>query len=113
MSALRQRLKRPETWLFGLFGLVLAGSLDAARAPDAQLSVRLWCEGIAAYRSWVKPLLAGHVRCRFVPSCSEYSEQAVHRFGIVRGVALTVERLRRCNGRQPPASPDPVPASAV
>ena len=38
-------------------------------------------------------------RCGFIPSCSEYSERALRKYGAVKGSVLTVRRLRRCNPR--------------
>lgn len=35
--------------------------------------------------------------CRFYPSCSEYSLQAIEKFGAFKGVLLTIYRLLRCN----------------
>ena len=35
--------------------------------------------------------------CRFVPSCSEYSFQAVKKYGALKGTLLTVWRVLRCN----------------
>lgn len=40
-------------------------------------------------------------RCAFAPSCSEYGLQAVKKFGVVRGVVSTTDRLLRCNGYSP------------
>lgn len=37
-----------------------------------------------------------HSVCRFVPTCSEYAEQAIRRFGPARGAALAARRLLRC-----------------
>jgi putative membrane protein insertion efficiency factor len=34
--------------------------------------------------------------CRFFPSCSEYSRQAIAEHGARRGLWLTVRRLARC-----------------
>ena len=34
--------------------------------------------------------------CRFTPSCSVYAEQAIRRFGPLRGGALALRRLLRC-----------------
>lgn len=38
-------------------------------------------------------------RCRFIPSCSDYSIRAVRKYGLIRGLALTGARLKRCNPR--------------
>jgi putative membrane protein insertion efficiency factor len=50
---------------------------------------------IAAYRRLISPALPR--RCRYEPSCSAYSEQAIRRFGIARGLLLACWRLLRCN----------------
>jgi len=36
-------------------------------------------------------------RCRFVPSCSEYAQQALSRHGALKGLWLTLRRLARCH----------------
>ncbi|MFN0036375.1 MAG: membrane protein insertion efficiency factor YidD [Saprospiraceae bacterium] len=40
-------------------------------------------------------------RCSFHPSCSEYGLEAVKKFGVVRGIIGTFDRLTRCNGFSP------------
>jgi putative membrane protein insertion efficiency factor len=35
--------------------------------------------------------------CIYTPSCSEYTYQAIDKYGFLRGVALGVERLLRCH----------------
>ncbi|MFZ5516275.1 MAG: membrane protein insertion efficiency factor YidD [Candidatus Zhuqueibacterota bacterium] len=35
--------------------------------------------------------------CRFIPTCSEYSYQAINKYGIFKGLALAVWRILRCN----------------
>ncbi len=50
---------------------------------------------IRLYRRVLSPLLPP--ACRFEPSCSEYAETAVSRFGLLRGGWLTLKRLARCN----------------
>lgn len=36
-------------------------------------------------------------RCRFYPTCSEYSLQAIQKYGIVRGMIKGIWRILRCN----------------
>lgn len=51
------------------------------------------------YRWVLSPLLGP--RCRFEPSCSNYAEEALRRFGIVRGLLKTAARLGRCHPFHP------------
>ena len=46
--------------------------------------------------------------CRFEPTCSSYTHQAIVRFGVVRGSLLSVWRIIRCNPFTP-GGIDPVP----
>ena len=36
-------------------------------------------------------------QCRFTPSCSNYSNQAIKKHGAIRGVLLTIKRLLKCH----------------
>jgi putative component of membrane protein insertase Oxa1/YidC/SpoIIIJ protein YidD len=36
--------------------------------------------------------------CNYLPSCSRFSEQAISKAGVLRGLLLTSDRLQRCNG---------------
>lgn len=47
-------------------------------------------------------------QCRFEPSCSHYAQEAVMRFGVVRGGWLAVKRIARC-GPFGGSGFDPVP----
>jgi len=35
--------------------------------------------------------------CRFIPTCSEYSYEAIKKYGVIKGSLLSVWRVLRCN----------------
>jgi len=35
--------------------------------------------------------------CRYIPTCSEYAQTAIERFGAARGGAMAARRLLRCH----------------
>lgn len=63
---------------------------------------------LRAYRYVLSPMLGN--RCRFHPSCSTYTEEAVARFGVLRGGWLGIKRIGRCHPFHP-GGLDPVPGS--
>jgi putative membrane protein insertion efficiency factor len=63
---------------------------------------------LRAYQLALRPLLAG--ACRFVPSCSQYAQEAVRRHGVRRGVLLAGRRVLRCHPGHA-GGYDPVPAA--
>jgi putative membrane protein insertion efficiency factor len=50
---------------------------------------------IVVYQRCVSPLL-GPV-CRYEPSCSEYTRQAVEKYGVTRGAWMGMKRIARCH----------------
>ncbi|MBX3281512.1 MAG: membrane protein insertion efficiency factor YidD [Acidobacteria bacterium] len=46
------------------------------------------------YKAAISPYLGP--ACRFEPTCSEYTRQAIIRYGAVRGTWLGMKRILRC-----------------
>jgi hypothetical protein len=62
---------------------------------------------IRLYQMTISRALPGGV-CRFYPTCSHYTYEAIEKYGIVRGVWLGMRRIARCNPFNPGGF-DPVP----
>ena len=50
---------------------------------------------IEFYRKWISPLKPPV--CRFIPTCSEYAVIALKKYGVFKGVFLTIKRLLKCH----------------
>jgi uncharacterized protein len=61
---------------------------------------------IRVYQYAISPFLGR--RCRFFPSCSEYTAEAIQKYGAVKGARLGAKRLSRCHPWNPGGF-DPVP----
>ena len=56
---------------------------------------RLALAPIRLYQRWISPALPR--RCKYEPTCSAYSAEAIQRFGVIRGTVLACWRILRCN----------------
>ena len=50
---------------------------------------------IRVYQKYLSPLLGPS--CRFHPTCSEYTFQAIETYGVFRGGILAIKRILKCN----------------
>ena len=50
---------------------------------------------IKGYRYLISPLF-GH-SCRYLPTCSEYSIEALKEFGLTKGVFMSLKRILSCH----------------
>jgi len=74
--------------------LVRPGRFALANMTSRLLTSALWW-----YQAAISPFLGP--RCRFVPSCSNYAQQAIARHGAGRGSWMAVKRLLRCHPFHP------------
>ena len=82
-----------------LAALALGATLafDLARRPENQYAARVADALIGVYQVALSPLLGRMgVRCRFVPSCSEYARAQIRARGLAAGGARSAARLARC-----------------
>ncbi|MHB1126772.1 MAG: membrane protein insertion efficiency factor YidD [Bacillota bacterium] len=61
---------------------------------------------ITFYQKYISPLLTS--RCRFYPTCSQYTYLAVQEYGLIRGGWLSLKRITRCHPFNP-GGYDPIP----
>ena len=113
MAETRPTVKRPKFWIKIIAAVVLAAAaiFDWTRAPGDQLSVAVYERAVVSpYRWLVRPVMSTFVRCRYRPTCSQYSIEAVRAYGFPKGFWMTTKRLFRCMPWVPLGTHDPVPA---
>ncbi len=64
-------------------------------ASPPSLAARALLLLLRGYQLLLSPWLGG--QCRFQPSCSQYSMEAVRRHGALKGTGLSLRRLLRCH----------------
>ncbi len=50
---------------------------------------------IRVYKYAISPLLP--MACRYTPTCSSYAEQAIKKYGVIKGSWLAAKRIARCH----------------
>ena len=62
---------------------------------------------IQLYRLLISPLFPG--KCRFTPTCSEYTREALTEWGLVKGSWLSMKRILSCHPLSKKWGYNPVP----
>ena len=63
---------------------------------------------VKVYRTFISPLFPPS--CRFYPTCSEYTQEALTKFGFIKGAWLSFKRVLKCHPFHE-GGYDPVPPS--
>lgn len=71
------------------------GQANKREAPRVRLAARPLIVLIRLYQVTLGMVLGG--QCRFIPSCSEYSIEALQQHGVLYGSWLTMRRILRCH----------------
>ena len=53
---------------------------------------------IELYQKYMSPIFSFFkINCKFFPSCSEYTKQAILKYGSIKGSFLGIKRIIKCN----------------
>jgi len=50
---------------------------------------------LKGYKFLISPLLGNS--CRYLPTCSEYSIEALKKFGLIKGIYISLKRILSCH----------------
>ena len=63
---------------------------------------------VKVYRLGLSPFIGNH--CRFTPTCSMYTIEALKKFGALKGSWIAIKRISRCHPKSK-GGYDPLPSS--
>ena len=53
---------------------------------------------IKEYKKYISPIIEHlGIHCKYYPTCSEYTKQAIEKYGVCKGAFLGLKRFLRCN----------------
>ena len=66
-------------------------SILSQKTISKKISLKL----ILLYKSSLSPYIGGN--CKYEPSCSSYSYEAINRFGFFKGLFMSIKRILSCH----------------
>lgn len=53
---------------------------------------------INLYKKYISPIFHKiGFDCKYYPTCSEYTKQAIEKYGVIKGCYLGIKRILKCN----------------
>ena len=52
---------------------------------------------IELYQKYISKIKNKNIKCKFYPTCSEYTKQAIQKYGVLKGCMLGTIRIFKCN----------------
>ncbi len=56
---------------------------------------KIFIKFINFYKQQISPFLG--IYCKYEPTCSEYTKQAIEKYGVIKGILLGIKRILKCN----------------
>ncbi len=60
-----------------------------------KILTRILIKGVDFYQKYISPIKGP--TCRFYPTCSCYSKEALKKYGAIKGTYLTIKRILKCH----------------
>ena len=57
--------------------------------------IKILIKLIQIYKILISPFLG--YNCRYLPTCSDYSIEALKKFGLIKGITLILKRILKCH----------------
>ncbi len=58
----------------------------------------IFIKTILFYQKKISPVFSFFgINCKYYPTCSEYTKQAIEKYGSVKGIFLGIIRILKCN----------------
>lgn len=58
--------------------------------------IKVYQKTLSRDHSWLSHLFP-YGYCRFYPTCSEYTKQAIQKYGFIKGIFLGIKRILHCH----------------